>query len=305
MQVLLDKILEKNKKWTSYGKVASYIPELAKANPNALGIYIVDSKNHEYFSGDYDIKFTIQSISKIITFISALNDSPFSEISKIISVEPSSDAFDSIANLETNSTHKPLNPMINAGAIATISFVKGETYEHKFRRVFEFAKKITGNPNLSVNKAVFNSERLTGNKNRALAYFMKSTGIINCEVEEILDVYFKLCSIDVTCKDVARIGMMLANDGVLIQNDEKVTSKEICHIVKAVMCTCGMYNDSGEFATSVGIPAKSGVGGGILGVVPKRMGIGIVGPALNQKGNSIAGTKILESLSNQLELSIY
>ncbi|MCC5468525.1 glutaminase A [Pelosinus baikalensis] len=305
MNQVLQEIIENNRSWTEKGTIATYIPELAKANPHALGVYLVDMQNNEYFAGDVHTVFSIQSISKIITFICALTDTDFNTISKVISVEPTADEFNSIANLEIKNTNKPLNPMINSGAIATITLVKGKTYEEKFQRIFHFFKLVTDNPNLTINEAIYQSESSTGDRNRSLAYYMKSTGIIHDEVEEILNIYFKLCSINVTCKDIARIGVVLANNGIQPYSNQRVIRKDICQIVKAVMSTCGMYSGSGSFATTVGMPAKSGVGGGILAVVPHKFGIGVVGPALDASGNSIAGIKVLTELSSRLDLSIY
>ena len=305
MQELLNHLLARSSGLTAHGKIADYIPELAKADAKLLGVYVADIGNHEYGAGDYDSPFTIQSISKIVTFICALMDSDFAKISQTISVEPTADGFNSIASLEIKNTHKPLNPMINAGAIATIPFVRGATYQEKFARVLDFIKAVADNPHLSVNRQVYQSESLTGDRNRSLAYYMKSTGVISGNVDELLDVYFRLCSINVTCKDLAKIGMVLANNGVHPKSNKRMISKEICHIVKAVMSTCGLYNESGIFAATVGIPAKSGVGGGILAVVPKNMGIGVFSPVLNDKGNSIAAMKLLADLSSELDLSIY
>lgn len=305
MKDLLETIVEENRHWTKYGNVATYIPELSKGNPDGLGIYVYDVDGNEYFAGDYDMKFTIQSISKVVSFMCALMDNEFEKLCRKISVAPTSDGFNSIVNLETKNAHKPLNPMINSGAIATISMVEGATPEDKFHRIYNFIKKITNNPDIKVNYDVYHSEKSTGHRNRALAYYMKSTGIIEDDVEEILDVYFKLCSMEITCKDIAYMGATLANHGVLPFSGERVLTKEICKTVKAVMTTCGMYDASGEFAVAVGLPAKSGVGGGIVAVAPKKMGIGVVGPALDKKGNSIGGVKILEDLSNRLDLSIF
>lgn len=305
MKNLLEDIIDKNWKWTRYGNVATYIPELSHGNPDALGIYVCDVNGKEYFAGDYSTRFTIQSISKIVSFMCALIDNNIENLYRKISVAPTSDGFNSIVNLETKNLHKPLNPMINSGAIVTISLVKGATLEEKFNRIFDFLKKITNNSDLRINYDVYHSEKSTGDRNRALAYYMKSTKIIDDDVEEILDVYFKLCSIEVNCKDIACIGAMLAKDGVLTYSDERVLSKEIAKTVKAVMATCGMYDASGEFAVSVGLPAKSGVGGGIVAVAPKNMGIGVIGPALDKKGNSIAGVKVLEDLAKRLDLSIF
>ena len=247
----------------------------------------------------------MQSISKIITFACALLDNDLAAISQAISVEPTADGFNSIASLEIKNTHKPLNPMINAGAIATIPFVRGATYAEKFTRILNLMRAMSGNPALAVNQQVYLSESLTGNRNRALAYYMYSTGVINGDIEELLDVYFRLCSINVTCKDLAAIGAVFADNGIEPKSNSRMISKEKCRIVKAVMATCGLYNESGLFAATVGIPAKSGVGGGILAVVPNQMGIGIFSPLLDDKGNSIAGMRFLSDLSRELDLSVY
>lgn len=304
MKKILENIINNNREWTNKGEVASYIPELAKANPNALGICVTTLDGDEYFAGEYDTKFTIQSISKVITLMLAILDNGTEYVFSKIGMEPTESAFNSITNLENNELKKPLNPMINAGAIATISLINGDSSEEKFNRILKFTRKITGNDTIEVNQNVYLSEKATGDRNRALAYFMKGNGIIEGEVEEILDVYFKACSMEVTCRDISRIGAMLGNAGVLL-NNERVISREACRIIKTIMVTCGMYDASGKFAVHIGIPAKSGVGGGIMAAVPRRMGIGVLGPALDHKGNSIGGIKVLESLSQELDLSIF
>ncbi|MEG1254571.1 glutaminase A [Clostridium sp.] len=304
MKRILEDIVEKCKKWTTQGEVASYIPELAKADPNALGIWVTTLNGEEYFAGDCDVKFTIQSISKVITLMLAILDNGTEYVFTKIGMEPTESAFNSIINLESHVQKQPLNPMINAGAIATVSLINGETSEEKISRILNFTRKITGNDLIDINTGIYESEKKTGDRNRALAYYMKGNGIIDGDVDEILEVYFKACSMEVTCKDIARIGAMLANAGVLL-NNERVISREACRIIKTIMVTCGMYDASGKFAVHIGIPAKSGVGGGILAAVPRRMGIGVVGPALDNKGNSIGGIKILEKLSCELDLSIF
>ncbi|EQB86551.1 glutaminase [Clostridium punense] len=304
MKKVLENIIEKNREWSKRGEVASYIPELAKANPNALGICVTTLDGEEYFAGDYDSKFTIQSISKVVTLMLAILDNGTEYVFSKIGMEPTESAFNSIVNLENNKQKKPLNPMINAGAIATVSLISGETAEEKFNRILKFTRKITGNDTIDVNNNVYLCEKATGDRNRALAYFMKGNGIIQGDVEDILDVYFKACSMEVTCRDISRIGALLANAGVLL-NNERVISREACRIIKTIMVTCGMYDASGKFAVHIGIPAKSGVGGGIMAAVPRRMGIGVLGPSLDHKGNSIAGIKVLESLSQEFDLSIF
>lgn len=305
MKRILDKIVEDNRKWTKEGEVATYIPELAKADREALGICVTTLDGEEYYAGDYKTKFTIQSISKVITLMLAIYDNGKDYVFSRIGMEPTETAFNSIMNLENNKQKKPLNPMINAGAIATVSLVNGETAEEKFERILKFTKKITGNDEIQVNEDIYRSEKSTGDRNRSLAYFMKGMGIMEGNVEDVLDVYFRQCSMEVTCRDIARIGSMLANDGVLPWNNERVMSREVTRIIKTIMVTCGMYDESGNFAVHIGIPAKSGVGGGIMAAVPRRMGIGVIGPALDSKGNSIGGIKLLESLSHEMDLSIF
>ncbi|MDU1412685.1 MAG: glutaminase A [Clostridium sp.] len=304
MKRILETVIEDCKSWTSKGEVASYIPELSKADSNALGIWVTTLSGEEYFAGDYNTKFTIQSISKVITLMMAIVENGTEYVFSKIGMEPTESGFNSITNLEVREQKQPLNPMINAGAIATVSLIGGDSAEEKIERILAFTKKITGNNNISINKSVYESERKTGDRNRALAYFMRGNGMIEGDVEEILDVYFSACSMEVTCKDIARIGSMLANDGVLL-NNERVISREVCRIVKTIMVTCGMYDASGKFAVHIGIPAKSGVGGGIMAAVPRRMGIGVIGPSLDSKGNSIGGLKVLEKLSHELDLSIF
>lgn len=305
MKKLLENIIENNRKYTKNGKVASYIPELSKANGDALGICISTLEGEEYFAGDFETKFTIQSISKVITLMLAILDNGREYVFTKIGMEPTADAFNSIINLETKNSQRPLNPMINSGAIAGVSLISGKNSEETFERILNFARKITGNSELSINEEVYVSEKRTGHRNRSLAYFMKSTGVIENDVEEVLDVYFKQCSIEGTCRDIARIGAVLANDGVLPWSGERVISNYASKVVKSIMVTCGMYDSSGETAVNVGIPCKSGVGGGIFAAVPRRMGIGVIGPALDSKGNSVAGVKVLEELSRELDLSIF
>ena len=222
-----------------------------------------------------------------------------------VGMEPTGDAFNSMYKLEMPDVYKPLNPMINAGAIVVTSLIKGESSEEKFERILNFFRKITCNNKLNLNEEVYLSEKETGNKNVAMAYLLKDMGILEGDVEEILDIYFKQCSIEVDCIDIANIGLFLANRGKILKTGEAITTDYIARIVKTLMVTCGMYDFSGEFAIRVGIPAKSGVSGGIMASVPHRMGIGIYGPSLDEKGNSVAGYEVLEDLSKKLNLSIF
>ena len=302
---LLETLVEKNKKYGNDGQLASYIPALLEANPNDLGVAIVDVEGRKYYAGQCEKNFTIQSISKVVSLILALGDNGRTNVFKRVDVEPTGDGFNSIVNLETKDKKRPYNPMINAGAIATTSLIYGEDGEDKLERIIKFMRKATNNPNISINEEVYISERRTGDRNRALAYFMKSNGMLQGDVEEILELYFRQCSIEANAIDLAMFGSVLANDGVTPWNGERLMSRETCRIVKTIMVTCGMYDASGEFAVHIGIPAKSGVGGGILATVPRRMGIGVYGPALDKKGNSLAGIHVLKDLSEELDLSIF
>lgn len=302
---LLETLVEKNRGYGAEGKLASYIPALLEADPNNLGVCVVDLQGREYSAGDCDVKFTIQSISKVVTLILALRDNGRKNVFKKVNVEPTGMGFNSIVNLEVTQSDRPYNPMINAGAIVTTSLIGGVTEEEKLNKILEFLRKATNNDDITLNEEVYKSEKATGDRNRSLAYFMKSNDILSGDIEEILDLYFKQCSIEVTARDLARFGAVLANEGVTPWGDERLMSREVCRIVKTIMVTCGMYDASGEFAVHVGIPAKSGVGGGILATVPRRYGIGIFGPALDQKGNSMAGLKVIKDLSDELDLSIF
>lgn len=306
MNQVLKEIVENNRVWTNDGKVASYIPELAKGCQDALGIHVFNLEtNQDYSGGDFETKFTIQSVSKVISLICALIDKGEEVVFSKVGLEPSADAFNSIVRLETRDNHIPLNPFINAGAIVTTSLVSGDNGIEKFNRIHEMMKVMSNNDSIKVNHEVYRSEKLTGNTNRAMAYFLKGAGVIDRDVEDVLDAYFKSCSIEVTVEDVARMAAVLANGGVAPWSGERLIPQRINKTVKAIMTTCGLYNASGEFAVKIGLPAKSGVGGGIMAIVPKRMGIAVVGPALDERGNSVAGLKALEELSQRYDLSIY
>lgn len=305
MENLLQSIINNNLKYTEEGKVASYIPELSKANPKDLGICVVTLDGKICGAGQYEKKFTMQSISKVISLMLAILGNGKRAVFSKVGMEPTGDPFNSIASLEVKNAHRPFNPMINAGAIATTALITGNSKEERLEKLLDFTKTITGNPDIDYNKEVYLSEKATGDRNRALAYFMKSNGLIEGNVDDILDLYFRQCSLECTCKDIAKIAAMLANDGILPSTGQRVISREVSRIVKTIMVTCGMYDASGEFAVHIGIPAKSGVGGGIMATVPRRMGIGVYGPALDKKGNSIGGIQVLQELSKELDLSIF
>jgi glutaminase len=301
----LEQVLRKCQPYSAEGNVADYIPELGKANPEALGITVVKCNGDVYSVGDCEAVFTLQSISKVISLFAALEDCGAENVFAKVGKEPTGDPFNSITHLETPEAHKPYNPMINAGAIAVASLIKGKTVEERFQRILNLLQAITNNPTLTLNQKVYESEKQTGDRNRSLAYFMKSTGIIETDVEETLDLYFRFNSINVTCSDLAKIGCFLANQGKMPNQQDPLVSKEHVATTNTIMLTSGMYNASGEFATDVGFPAKSGVSGDILATVPGKMGIGVIGPAIDEKGNSVAGIQVLKTLSEDFSLHMF
>ena len=304
MEKLLEKILNNCRKFTKNGAVASYIPELKKANPEKLGICVVTDEKTVCFAGDWEEKFTMQSIIKPIILLLALMDKGEEEVRKLVGVESTGKPFDAFNYSDQALRREHINPMINAGAIALCTLINGDTYSEKFSRLLTLVRKLSDNPLLEVAEDVYMSEKTTGSKNRALAYMLKAYGMINDNVEEVLDCYFRACSIKINSIDLAKIAYAFANCGDLVTG-ENAFDKKYATYINAVLMTCGMYDGSGEFALNVGVPAKSGVGGGIMAVVPKRMGIGIYSPSLDNKGNSCAGIKVLELLSKELELSIF
>ena len=305
MKHLLKRAIKECLPYAKEGTVASYIPELSKADPDDFGICIISKEGKIDCAGDFDKPFTMQSVIKPIILLLALEDNGRDKVNELCGVEATGKPFDAFNYSDRALTSEHINPMINAGAIALCTLIKGESYDEKFTRLLDLAKKLSGNDTLAVNEAVYKSEKATGNKNRALAYMLKAYGMIEGDIEEVLDMYFKTCSIQATCRDLANIAAVLANHGWSAFTGEQIISEEHARYVNAIMAICGMYDGSGEFALKVGVPAKSGVGGGIMASVPGRMGIGIYSPALDKKGNSLAGVKALELIDKEIKLSVF
>ncbi len=299
MQDILDNIVEACRPYCSTGHVATYIPELSKGDPTALGISVADIKGNIYSSGDADHAFTIQSISKVITLCLALTELGEDIVFSKIGFEAVADPFNSIMRLEMDNPHRPHNPFINSGSIVTVSLLPYSDPEEKIEAILDLAREMAGNNMISINNDVYFSEKFTGDRNRALAYFLKSNSSMDGDVEEILDVYFKHCSIEMTARDLSVMGATLAADGINPLTGVEVISADVARVVRALMVTCGTYDGSGEFAVRVGLPAKSGVGGGIMSTLPGRMGIATYGPALDFRGNSAGGIKVMEMLSEE------
>ena len=305
MEELLEQLLEECRPYTRQGRVATYIPELEKGDINDLGVYVLRSDGRHYQVGDYKKRFTIQSIAKPILLLLALMDNGEDYVRARVGVEATGKPFDAINVSDQRLFSEHLNPMVNMGAIAMCTLIKGANYNERFERLLELTRTLAGNPDIVVDDEVFQSEKRTGNKNRALAFLLKTYGMIHDDVEEVLDCYFKACSISVSSKDLANIGFVLANRGKRPQSDDRLFPSHYANYVNAILMTCGMYDGSGDFAVRVGVPAKSGVGGGIMAAVPTRMGIGIFSPGLDSKGNSLAGIKMLELISKRMYLSIF
>ncbi|MBM7586687.1 glutaminase [Bacillus pakistanensis] len=301
----LANLVEEARVYTKYGKLVDYIPALSRENKSDLSISIYNLNGEFFYAGDYLKKFTLQSISKVITLALVLMDKGESEVFSKVGMEPTGDPFNSIAKLESNRLNKPLNPMINAGALAVTNMIPGRNVEEKWNKLIHFVAELTNDNEVSCNQRVEKSEFETAFLNRALCYFMKQHKVIDGDVEELLSLYTKQCSIEMNCRDLARIGAVFANDGCDLETGKCIITKDIARVCKTFMVTCGMYNSSGEFAMKVGIPAKSGVSGGIMGAIPQKCGIGIFGPSLDQTGNSIAGLKLLEIMSKRYSWSIF
>jgi glutaminase len=301
----LKRLVSEAKKYTKHGEVADYIPALKKANRDDLSVAIYHSDGNCYSAGDIDQKITLQSISKVLTLALALIDCGEECVFDKVGYEPTGDPFNSIIKLETSRSAKPLNPMINAGALAVTHLIKGKSVVERLERIIAFIRDLAGHETITYSEEVAKSEFDTAYLNRSLCYYMKQDGIINENVEELLELYTKQCAIEMDCLDLSRIGLVFAMDGLDPVREKQIIPVEVARLCKTFMVTCGMYNASGEFAVRVGIPAKSGVSGGIMGSIRNRYGIGIFGPALDERGNSIGGIKLLEMMSKKYELSIF
>lgn len=301
MQKVLEEALKIGEQYIEMGECASYIPELANMDKHKLGVCVLTKSVDRYSVGDTKERFTIQSISKVISLAIALQHCGFDKVFEKMNMEPSGDAFNSLLKLDTTDD-KPFNPMINAGAIATIGYLVPEL---SFEDLLSYARRVCMDDQIVMDEKVFQSEMTHCSRNRAIAYLLQSKGILEADVEKTLELYTRMCSLSVTAESLACLGLVLANGGRHPETGVRLIDTEAVRVVKTIMMTCGMYDGSGEFAVRVGLPSKSGVGGGILAVVEKRMGIGIFGPALDVKGNSIAGQHMLEYLSKTLNLHMF
>ena len=308
----LNKIIEEVTPSHIEGHVVDYIPILKNIDTRIFNITIIDKFGNRYEHGDQRFLFSMQSISKIVTFIVATCHLGLKDILNYVDLEPTGDPFNSIIRLESSERGKPFNPLINAGAITIASLLPGESIQEKINSVLSFLEDVTGET-CKVNEEIYASELAHSYRNRAIAYYLKEGGYLKGDPDDALEVYLKLCSVEVTTPVVAAIGLLIANDGIHPKSQRKLVDLDVIKIVKALMVTCGMYNSSGKYAAYIGIPSKSGVSGGILcalsfGEIEQfkgPIGLGVFSPAIDEVGNSVVGLKFLQKLSQTYDLSIF
>lgn len=284
------------------GDVATYIPELAKADPDWFGICLVTASGQVYEVGDTDIPFTIQSISKPFVYGLALEDNGLGDVLAKVGVEPTGDAFNSIS-LEPG-TGRPLNPMINAGAIATAGLIPGTVLTSRARRILQGFSAFAGRE-LTIDETVYQSESETGHRNRAIGHMLRNFDILTSHPDPTVELYFQQCSVSVTCRDLGIMAATLANRGANPVTGKQAIRGEYVANMLSVMSSCGMYDWAGEWIYKVGMPAKSGVAGGIIAVLPGQLGIGVFSPRLDSHGNSVRGIRVCEALSQRLDLHLF
>lgn len=284
------------------GKIATYIPELANVDPNKFGVHMTNLEGLGFGMGNNLDKFSIQSIAKVLSLTLAYKILG-EKIWKRLDVEPSGTKFDSLLLLEINNGI-PRNPFVNAGAIVICDILISHLGNAR-QEFLQFVRDLSDLPNLVYSDIIADSEKLHGYRNVALCNFIKSFGNIENEPVDVLDFYFDMCSLEMNCQQLSNTFAFLANGGRKISDGSKIITKSQSKRINALMLTCGFYDESGEFAFKVGLPGKSGVGGGIVALYPNNYTIAVWSPRLNSKGNSFLGMKFLEKLTTHSELSIF
>jgi glutaminase len=301
-QQLLDDLYLKVKNEEDKGKVATYIPELKKVDPEKFGINLYTISCQSFGIGDYQERFSIQSISKVLALTMVLK-LVGKRLWKRVGVEPSGDPFNSLVQLEFEKGI-PRNPMINSGALVVCDILISKLKDPK-KEFLAFVQKLANNDHISYNKKIVASEKAYGYKNAAHVNLMKSYKNIRNEADEVLDLYYHICSIEMNCEELSKTFLLYANGGVLTNNNERVLSVSRTKRINAIMQLCGLYDEAGEFSFRVGLPGKSGVGGGIVAVHPGKYCITVWSPKLNKKGNSHKGFQVLEMFTTETESSIF
>ena len=284
------------------GKIANYIPELAFVDPNNFGVNITTINKESYGVGNFEKKFSIQSISKILSLTLAYKLEG-EKLWERVDIEPSGNPFNSLLQLETD-LGKPRNPFINSGAIVICDVLLSHLKNPK-EEFLNFCKEISNNTSLNYNEKVAQSEKNSGYRNVALCNFIKSFGNIKNDVDKVLDFYFHMCSLEMNCKELSQIALFLADDNYINFKGNRILTMSQAKRINAIMLTCGFYDESGEFAFRVGLPGKSGVGGGIVAIHPDKFCIAVWSPKLNKKGNSYKGMLFLENFTTKTASSIF
>lgn len=288
------------------GYVATYIPALANVNPYQLGVCLFDVTNdHKEQAGASQVRFAVESVSKVISLLYAIDQLGLEAVSSQVGTRQTGFPFDTILNMEITGESQPLNPFVNSGAILISSLIEEQDGQSPFDQILDFSRKICNDPGITLDQEIYLSELETGDRNRSLAYYLKARGTLNNDVTTSLDTYFRQCSMMVTCESLANLGAVLANDGIAPWNGERIISSQAATYTKSVMMTTGLYTESGTYSVQIGVPTKSGVGGGLVAAAPSHCGIGIFSPALNRVGNSVAGLALLEMISRELKLDIF
>ncbi len=304
MDALLAEILAAVEPHRGSGKVADYIPALASADPSKLGIAFADGEGRVHGAGDCDEPFSVQSISKVFMLALAL-EKVGPKLWDKVGREPSGSAFNSIVQLETE-RGRPRNPLINPGAmVVTDTLIEGGDARTAIDGLLVFLRRHARDPSIAVDEEVARSESETGARNRALAWFMKNFGILSADVETVVGAYFRQCAVAMSCRQLARAALFLAFDGRDPETGEQVVAWHRSRRINSVMMLCGHYDNSGEFAFRVGLPGKSGVGGGILAIAPGHGAIAAWSPALNAAGTSAAGAAAIEALVERTGWSVF
>lgn len=300
-QPIIKDIVNEAKTQTDKGKVANYIPELSNIDPNKFGICILDNNGVEYKAGDSNEQFSIQSISKVLSLSMAFSMIG-EDLWKRVGVEPSGDPFNHLSLLEMENGI-PRNPLINAGAIVISDILISNLKDPK-SDFLKYVQGIANDPSISYDEKVAESEKRTGFRNYAAAYLIKSFGNLENDVEKVLDFYFHSCSIKMSCEQLVKVFYIFMNRGNCLQNNNYLKLPQVKRI-NAIMLSCGFYDEAGEFAFEVGLPGKSGVGGGIVALLPNTFCVATWSPGLNKKGNSKLGMLALEKLTTDTGLSIF
>ncbi|MFV8224856.1 glutaminase [Christiangramia aquimixticola] len=301
-QKILDTIYDEISYRDVTGKVASYIPELAKVDRRKFGMHVYCGDEQHFSFGDSTELFSIQSISKVFTLAMAMRLMG-EHLWDRVSVEPSGDPFNSLTQLEYESGI-PRNPFINAGALV-ISDILVDQLDDPKQELLDFVRHITGDPSIDYDKTVAASEKSTGYRNIALVNYIKALGNIKCDVEPIVDFYFHQCSLAMSCEQLSKAFMIFANKGKILSTGEKILKPKTVKRINALMQTCGFYDEAGEFSFQVGLPGKSGVGGGIVAIHPDNYSVAVWSPILNEKGNSELGMKALERFTTLSGVSVF